>query len=461
MYCVTSSIKFVKSPKRTAQAVLFIFIFLLCPITNLALADCLNLITVSQATIQDENYILLNCTDRNWHERDLISVKSRRGDVVGILQLEKQVAPGEAKPAEIQQEVKRPKESQLGVPVDSENVRKLEGLASVGPENSTEAHDVASNGGKGTQGKISTQSVGESRLQSGEAVAQSPRISKAVNSKKGRYRDRQLKKVEDIKRSLAPRETTSLLKLISVREDRLLQKTDYFEKLDLVNGTSELLGTSYLWKTHVLPENTKNIYRPLLTQGETIGETAQTLWKNEYFFTVLGTIGYGITDTVSASTNLTGLLIGSPNAKLKNQFFRNVNQTWSVSLSMAQERNTSEKLFNVDLMWDSILTDSLVAHSLISAAVISFDSAKEVAALKSYGSSSIQTGYEYIFSNWSRFLIGPSYNIDQKAIGGYLGYVKIINNLHLQASLTTNNIRELKLSAKEGYFFILEAYWRW
>ena len=112
-------------------------------------------------------------------------------------------------------------------------------------------------------------------------------------------------------------------------------------------------------------------------------------------------------------------------------------------------------------MWDSILTDSLVAHSLISAAVISFDSAKEVAALKSYGSSSIQTGYEYIFSNWSRFLIGPSYNIDQKAIGGYLGYVKIINNLHLQASLTTNNIRELKISAKEGYFFILDAYWRW
>ena len=231
-------------------------------------------------------------------------------------------------------------------------------------------------------------------------------INKNLKSQQGPYFNRRRKKLETVRENLAPVVRTSLLKLISIREDRLLQSTDHFEKLDLINSSEELKGTSYLWKTHVLPAQTRNTYRPLVTQGETIGETAQTLWKNEYYFTVFGTIGYGVTDTISASANLAGFLLGSPNAKLKNQVFRNSNQTWSVSLSMAQERNSSEKLFNIDLMWDSILTDSLIAHSLISAAVISFDSAKEVAALKSYGSSSIQTGYEYIFSNWSRFLIG-------------------------------------------------------
>jgi hypothetical protein len=253
----------------------------------------------------------------------------------------------------------------------------------------------------------------------------------------------------------------SILKLISLRDDRILQSTDSLEKLDLIQGPSEVDGTTYLWKSRALPIETKLLYRPLYTQGETIGETAQTLWENEYYFSAFGSFSYGITDKVTTGSSLTGLLLGSPNGKIKGQVYRNTNQTWSVSLSMAQERSSSEKLFNIDLMWDSILSDTLVAHSLISAAVISFDSAKDVAALKSYGSSSIQTGYEYIFTDWSRFLVGPSYNIDQKAIGGYLAYLKIINNLHLQASLTTSNIRELKLSAEEGYFFILEAYWRW
>ena len=447
MCCAISSIKFVKSPREKIFVFFLAIIFLLLPIKNLAKADCSNLIRFEQVTALNEKYLQLDCTDRNWREKDLIRIKSKSGEVVGLLQLEKRnsLSPEsstEGNPGLLKDEILPGKNETAD---GSREGGKLDGSR----------EGVAQ--GDGKTGKLGV--GGESAVISNGQFSE--RITKAVNSRKGYYRNRRLKKIEDVKRRLEPTETTSLLKLISVREDRLLQKTDYFEKLDLVNSKTKLPGTSYLWKTHVLPADTQNLYRPLLTQGETIGETAQTLWKNEYYFTVFGTIGYGVTDTLSASTNLTALVLGSPNAKLKNQVYRNVNQTWSVSLSMAQERNSSEKLFNVDVMWDSILTDTLVAHSLISAAVISFDSAKEVAALKSYGSSSIQTGYEYIFTNWSRFLIGPSYNIDQKAIGGYLGYVKIINNLHLQASLTTNNIRELKLSAKEGYFFILDAYWRW
>lgn len=372
MYSEIRSNKLKKSLRGISPLIVIITCFL--PNKILAQTDCLNQQTISNSIIRDEQRFILKCAPLDWRENDIISVKSKEREVVGLFQV----------------------------------VQKAETAPSI-----------------------------ISRV-----------IKKNISDKKNAI-DLQDVKIENV------------LKLISIKQERLLQHDDYFDKIDLTINNDELKGTSYLWKTQVMPSHTKPLYRPLLTQGETIGETAQTLWKNEYYFTVLGTIGYGILDNISVSANLTGYALGSPNGRVKGQVYSNENQTWSLSMSMAQERNSAEKLFNVDIMWDSILTDSLVAHSLISAAVISFDSAKEAAALKSYGNSSIQTGYEYILSDWSRFLIGPSYNIDQKAIGGYVGYVKIINNLHLQASLTTSNIRELKFSAKEGYFFILDAYWRW
>lgn len=251
------------------------------------------------------------------------------------------------------------------------------------------------------------------------------------------------------------------LKLLSLRSKRLSQATDRFTILDLHQIDSELKGTTFLSTGSVIEKSYHSQYKPLFTQGTTIGETAQTLYHNEWFFNVYGTLAYGFHQKITGSTNLLGLALGSPNAQIKTRVFKNENQTWAISVNMAQERDSSERLFNVDLVWDSILSDKLISHSLISAAVISFDSAKDIAAVKSYGSSSFQTGYEYIFDDWSRFLIGPSYNIDKRALGGYLGYLKIYDHFHFQVSLTSNNIRRFQFSAEEGYLIVIDAYWRW
>lgn len=251
------------------------------------------------------------------------------------------------------------------------------------------------------------------------------------------------------------------LHLLTWRTDRFPQKSDYFQKFDLSNGDHEIPGTTYLWRYRKMPRSSFSYYKPLYTQGATIGETAETLYKREWFVSAIGTLGYGAFRSVSISSNIPALVIGSPNLRVKGRLYSGTLQTWALGVSYAQARNSSEKLMNIDIMWDSILSENLVAHSILSAAVVSFDEARDIAALKSYGNSSIQTGYEYIFSDWSRMLMGPSYNVEQKAIGGYMGYLRIFESFHCQVSITTNNIREVKLSAREGYLAFIDAYWRW
>ena len=250
------------------------------------------------------------------------------------------------------------------------------------------------------------------------------------------------------------------LNLVYLYSNRIPQPTDTL-RVTKLDGTDDLLfGTTRVWKFKEYKKHILGRYKTLFTQGSVIGDTAQTLLKNEYMITTFGGIHYGLNDSVSIGTNVPAFVIGSPNARIKAKAFHGEYQTWSVGMSLAQDRSSDEKLMNVDIIWDSVLSDTLVAHSILSAAVISFDEAKDVAALKSYGSSSIQSGYEFIMKDWGRILAGPSYSIDQKAIGGYFSYVKIFDKFHIQFSITTNNIRELKFSAQEGYLAFAEAYWR-
>lgn len=250
------------------------------------------------------------------------------------------------------------------------------------------------------------------------------------------------------------------LNLVYLYSNRIPQPADTLQVTKLDGTDDTLVGTTRVWKFKEYKKNILGRYKSLYTQGSIIGDTAQTLLKNEYLITTFGGVYYGLNNSVSVGTNIPAFAIGSPNARIKAKAYHGEYQTWSAGISLAQDRSSDEKLMNVDIIWDSILSDTLVAHSILSAAVISFDAAKDVAALKSYGSSSIQSGYEFIMKDWGRILAGPSYNIEQKAIGGYFSYVKIFDQFHIQFSLTTNNVRELKFSAQEGYLVFAEAYWR-
>jgi len=252
-----------------------------------------------------------------------------------------------------------------------------------------------------------------------------------------------------------------VLNLLGLSHSRLPQRSDTFFKVDLPNENEDLVGSTALWRYRGLSKNLKSLYKPLYTQGATIGDTAQTLYEGEFFASAIGTVAYGVHRRVTMSSNLPAYALGSPNFRVKGQIYSGTQQTWAMGVSYAESQKTTENLVNIDLMWDSVLSENLIAHSILSAAVVSFDEARDIAALKSYGNSSLQTGYEYLFSDWSRMIIGPNYNIEQKAIGGYVGYLRIFDKFHLQVSLSTTNVREVKFTTGDGYLAFIDAYWRW
>lgn len=251
------------------------------------------------------------------------------------------------------------------------------------------------------------------------------------------------------------------LELIYTDPHYLIHNKDSLSVINLQKANRSFFGSTLLWRYKSFKRKDSARFMPLFTQGSLIGDTAQTLIASEWFLNTLGTLAYGWKNWISLSTNIPALTFGSPNLRIKAKAYDNHNQTWALGFSLAQEKSSDEKLMNIDFMWDSVLSENLVAHSILSAAVITFDEAKSVAALKSYGSSSIQTGYEYIMKDWGRILAGPSYNIEQEAIGGYFSYIKIYDGIFLQFSLTSNNIRNMRLSAEEGYLAYIEASWRW
>ena len=200
-------------------------------------------------------------------------------------------------------------------------------------------------------------------------------------------------------------------------------------------------------------------YKPLITQGITVGDTAETLWQNEYMANILGQLSYGVRDWLTVSSLLTGFLVETPNASFKARFYQSSSNIFAGGLSYANVRDKTSSL-NLNLYWDSISSESVVGHTFVSLALLTFEDASDSTAIKSLGTSSLQSGYEYILDNWDRVLVGPSYNFEAKAVGGYLTYLKIWDKFHASVSLSATNIASLKLSPTDGYVLSADAYWR-
>ncbi len=235
---------------------------------------------------------------------------------------------------------------------------------------------------------------------------------------------------------------------------------DRVVRLNLSTTNEEYMGRTYSL-VHLPDRNVSSRYKPLFTQGYSIGETAETLWKNEFLFTYYGQIYYGLYDFLSVGTLLPLNAVGSANGVVKARLYRSGANVLSTGLSYTKIPNSQASTLNINFMWDSISNESSITHSFISLAVFSFDKAEDASAIKSLGTSSLQTGYEFILDNWSRLLVGPNFNFEKKSVGGYLSYLKIWDKTHLQFSLNSTNIRSLKLSPTDGYYAFFDAYWRY
>lgn len=247
--------------------------------------------------------------------------------------------------------------------------------------------------------------------------------------------------------------------LLRQSRTNFIQVGDQLVHLDLSSGNDKYKGTTDL----IIKASDRNIsakYRPLFTQGVSVGETAETLWEDEYLVTWYGQVHYGLRRWLTVSTVLPANFLGAPNATAKAQLYRSYSNVVAMGMNLTKIPNETRSTVNLNFHWDSVSSESVISHTLLSVALFSFEQAEESTAIKSLGTSSLQTGYEFILSHWDRVLVGPSYNFEKKSVGGYLSYLKIWDKFHLSFSVNATDVATFQYSPVDGYFLLFDAYWR-
>ncbi|MCB0368444.1 MAG: hypothetical protein KDD45_03145 [Bdellovibrionales bacterium] len=247
--------------------------------------------------------------------------------------------------------------------------------------------------------------------------------------------------------------------LTKVVDNQIIQVGSELKEMDLASYNENYKGSTEL----LIKKNQSSVssrYKPIFTQGVVAGDTAETLEKDEFIITYLGQIYYGFFPSITLGTSAPLSAAGGLNFSSKIRLLSTEQNTLSTGLNFTRIPQSDQSTLNLTFLWDSYSNSSLITHNYLSLAVLSYDKAEETTAIKSFASSSIQTGYEFILPGWDRILVGPNYNFEKKSIGGYLAYVKIWDRLHVHLSLNTIDIRKVEWSYTEGYYMFLDVYWR-
>lgn len=251
----------------------------------------------------------------------------------------------------------------------------------------------------------------------------------------------------------------NLFYLQKVFDNQIIQIGNELKEMNLTTDNDDYPGSTELLIKNSKP-NISSRYKPIYTQGVVAGDTAETLEKDEFILTYLGQVFYGVYPNWTLGTTAPVNAAGGLNFFSKFRFLTTEQNSLATGLTFTRIPQTDQSTVNLTFLWDSYSNSSMVTHNYLSLAVLSYDKAGETTAIKSFASSSVQSGYEFILSNWDRILLGPNYNFERKSIGGYFSYVKIWDRLHVYLSLNTIDIRTLRWSYTDGYYLFLDVYWR-
>lgn len=260
-------------------------------------------------------------------------------------------------------------------------------------------------------------------------------------------------------RSIGSKKYEIRLRLLRQSRKYFIQTGDLIRRMNLSEGDEDYIGSTDL----VIRKSVMNVsakYRPFVYQGFGIGDTAQTLYKNEILVNYFGNLFYGVNDWLTVGTLAPVNVFGRPNLNIKAKFVDTEATTLATGFSFVRLEKEKQATLNYNLYWDSTSSDALISHTFVSIGLIKWDGAADSAAIKALGSSSFQTGYEVILDNWDRLLVGPNYNFEKKALGGYLSYVWMMNRLHFQISVNATDITHLRLDPTDGYYGFFDIYWR-
>lgn len=251
------------------------------------------------------------------------------------------------------------------------------------------------------------------------------------------------------------------IKLSLQRQSRkyFVQRGDFVRQPDLSDVNQDYMGTTDL----LIRDSRMKIasrYRPLVHQGFVIGDTAQTLLKKEYLLNYFGNVYYGLSDRVTVGTLAPANFLGRPNFNFRIKVYDSDSTTITSGLSFVRLVKEDQASLNLNFYWDNTSSDALISHTFVGLGLISWDKAGDAAALKYLTSSSLQTGYEILLDNWDRVLIGPSYNFEKKALGGYFSYIWIHKEWHVQLSLNATDVTKLRFDPTDGYYGFFDIFWR-
>jgi hypothetical protein len=251
------------------------------------------------------------------------------------------------------------------------------------------------------------------------------------------------------------------IKLSLLRQSRryFVQPGDFLRRLDLSTANEDYVGTTEL----IIKDRQNNIsskYRPLVYQGFVIGDTAQTLSEKEFLVNYFGNVYYGFRDWLTVGTLAPVNVLGRPNFNFRAKLYDSETTTISSGLSFVRLVKENQASVNLNFYWDSTSSGSMISHTYIGVGLATLNNAGDAAAIKYLTSNSFQTGYEVVLNNWDRFLIGPSYNFEKKALGGYLSYIWIMDRFHLQLSINATDITHMRLDPTDGYYGFFDIFWR-
>lgn len=254
--------------------------------------------------------------------------------------------------------------------------------------------------------------------------------------------------------------TENLFIVLRILNDQIVFPGHFLQPLTLVGENPNYKGSTQLM-IRSTNDPISSRYKPLFTQGVLVGDTAATLDRDEFLISYLGQIYYGIFPRFTIGTAAPVNAAGGLNLSAKYRLYAAKDNTLSTLLSFTRVPDSTQSNLNLTFLWDSFSNDTMITHNFLSLAVLAYDKAAETTAIKSFGSSSIQTGYEFILQDWDRILVGPNYNFEKKTIGGYLSFVTVWDRFNLHLSMNTIDVRATRWSYSEGYYLFLDLYWRY
>ena len=249
------------------------------------------------------------------------------------------------------------------------------------------------------------------------------------------------------------------VRLVRASKFAMIQLGDVLYRMDVNTYHKEYKGTTELIMRNEDPESSSS-YKSLVFMGLSSGETAQTLRKYEFLVNIVGYLDYGLTSRFTVGSLLPGNVFSTPNVHGKYKMYESDSNVFSFGMNYFQSPETSTGAINANLYWDSISSESVISHTNLSLALASFDKAKNLTALKGAGTSSLQSGYEFIMDDWNRVLLGPSYNFENKSVGGYVSYMWIWDHFHALFGVSTTDISNVEYNVRDGYYFNFDMYWR-